>query len=185
MENTVDKNVSKWEEVLEKETIKQDFREVCFDPYIMETVLCDYIETYKENLIEDQAADNEKWRLIDRLKAVAEQKLQSPQKECVLMLLSTGFSYREIARRLGLSKDMVRRSINKSIEILQPQFNPKPQENFPDKDDQSLCTKRFSIDTPEEQAIFQDFINNHILVSISYSVSGDFREVLVVYVKDR
>ena len=174
-------NSSYWESILAEVSSPPDSREVLFDPYVIETILTEYTQRYTEFLKNSTAMESERWAQIEKLKQIATRKLPGKQKECLLMLLVTGYSYRQIAKILGLSKDAVRRNIIRGAAKMKEHIIPAWQKSFPKRKNHHYHTVILPMDTAEEKVAFQNFINEHQVIHISYSGDSGFREALIIY----
>lgn len=171
-----------WEKQLEDVTVKKDYHEVLMDPSVLNRV----IETGNENPI-GQLRDvfDDQWSIekIAEAKRVVRRKMRGKRRNCLLLLLSTGNNFRQIAEKLRLSHDTVKRHVQSGVKQLQEHFNEAPGGEFPSKQGKRPTVRSavFSLDTAGEKQEFQQFLNDHVVTHLAYSAQEPFREALVVY----
>ncbi len=169
-----------WESILDKVTVKAKKEEVLFDPYIIDTLLVTQSPNYLKTLALDPRLAEEKKEQVSRLCAIAKAKLERRQRECVLLLLCGYDSYTEIGKKLGFSRDTVRRTLEEAPARLKAHVQKSRCGTFPAARGHRLKTALFPIDTEEEQERFQRFLNEHEIIHLALA-TGPLREVLAVY----
>jgi len=100
-------------------------------------------------------------------------------------LLETNASPARIAKRLDYSEETVRRHLHKAVGIIKECLAIEGRfGSFPllpgTRPSTRVCL--MSLDTQEERAQFQAFLNQNTVTHIAYRGEGLFREVLVVFV---
>lgn len=178
----MEKQPPEWEVQLEDITVKKDYREVLVDPSVLNRV----IDSGNENPI-GQLRDvfDDQWSIerIMEVKRVVRRKMKGKRLNCMLLLLSTGNSFHQIAEKLRLSHDIVKRQILSGVKQLQEHFNEAPGGEFPSKQGKRPTVRSavFALDTANEKRAFQQFVNDHVVTHLAYSAQEPFREALVVY----
>lgn len=180
MPRSKQRGTTDWESILDKVTLKANKDEVLFDPYIIDTLLVAQSPNYLKSLALDPRLAEEKKEQINRLRAIARQKIEGRPRECLLLLLSGCDSYTEIGDQLGFSRDTVRRALEEATPCLKAHIRKPSGGLFPAARDHRLKTELFPLDTEEEQEHFQDFVNKHRVVHLALA-TGPFREILAVY----
>ena len=170
----------RWEKVLEDVTVKPRKGEVLFDPFIIDTLLVSHSPGYLCSVADDSRLRDEKERLIERLRSIVKAKFEGRPRECLLLLLSGCDSYTEIGKKLAVSRDTVRRSIEQATLRLKDHVTGAGESSFPSTKRQRLRTALLPIDTSKERRHFQEFLNTHPVAHLALA-SGPVREVLVVY----
>lgn len=180
MPRSKQRGTSDWESILDKVTLKANKDEVLFDPYIIDTLLVAQSPNYLKSLALDPRLAEEKKEQINRLRAIARQKIEGRPRECLLLLLSGCDSYTEIGDQLGFSRDTVRRALEEAAPRLKAHIRTPRCGTFPSAPGHRLKTALFPLDTEEEQKHFQNFLNTHQIVHLALA-TGPFREILVIY----
>jgi len=176
----VKKRQEKWEKVLEEMQLPPIKDEISFDPFILDTLQSVHSAGYLYAIQQDSRLQDEKQEQIDRLRQLTMTKLLGRERECLILLLSGYDSYSEIGRKLGYSRDTVRRTLEQAGKKLKACLCPYPFGEFPSGGKEQLKTAVLPLDTDEERAAFQKFLNRRQVQQVSYS-SGSCREALVVY----
>lgn len=171
-----------WEKELKAVAKERNRGELLFDPFLIEQTYADDKGIDFINALTDSDIEQEKSRQIDLVKRVVHRKLKGFTRYCLLLILMTGAGPKRISQILGIKEDVVARSIKRGTRIIQgclaSEFGefPTAQGKRP-----SLRASLFPIDTPKEREQFQDFLNEHTVIHVSYSGEDLFREVLVIY----
>lgn len=173
---------AEWEKKLEDVTVKKSNHEVLVDPSVLNSVLESSVENpigRLRNVFDDA------WSLerIADAKRVVRRKMKGKRRDCMLLLLSTGDSFQQIAEKMCLTHQTVKRCVQQGVKQLQDHFAETNVGEFPSKQGKrpTVRTAVFSLDTAMEKQDFQQFLNDHVVTHLAYSAQEPFREALVVY----
>ncbi|MGC9326879.1 MAG: hypothetical protein ACP5I1_04535 [Candidatus Hinthialibacter sp.] len=171
-----------WESELEKLDVKQDYREVSLDPFIMDQIFTNNDGFEFAGAFAEADAQEEIQNQIDLITRIARKKLTGLTRYCILIILMTGASFQRLAQMLGASQDVIKRAVNRGVKIIREclsidygEFPVSPGKRPP------LRVSLFPLDTSDERQKFQDFLNKHTVAHIAYRGEDPFREALVVY----
>lgn len=173
---------SEWENDLKNFTKERNRGELLFDPFLIEQTCVDTKGLEFINALAASEWEQEKNRQIDLVKRVVQRKLKGFTRYCLLLILLTGAGPKRIAQILGMTEDIVNRAIRRGTKVVQGclvsgfgEFPATHGKRPP------LRASLFPIDTPKEREEFQNFLNEHTIIHISYRGEDLFREVLVIY----
>ena len=177
-----DRQPDEWEEALKDVTVNADSRELSYDPALLAEIHQIHFQDAFDGPI-DVFHDEECLRQIEQIRHVADRKLKGQQRQCVLLLLATGTSYKKIAKMLHISDDTVCRQIQAAVASLKEYFKENCWGEFPThaQTRPPVRAALFPLDTEEEKKAFLDFLNRHVVLHVAYSTQGRFREALVIY----
>ena len=170
-----------YEREMDSVTVKPPRGEVLVEPRILSEVFQNYSGEYMQGLEECPEMIWERWDQIERLRFIAARKLEGRNREAILMLLSAGFSQRRMSELLGLARNTLRKHVENAEKILREHVEKAPIMVFPGSRKDGLKTVVFSVDTEEERARFQEFVNENEVQHISYTGNGDLRAVMVLF----
>lgn len=170
-----------WEAFLADVTVRASTEEVLFTPKVMELLVAKYGERYLQYLYDSSYASEERLAQIRRLQEVAARKLSGRQRDCFLLYVLAGKSFGEIGAELGVAPESVRRNVDRAIAVLKSVFDPDPHAPFPSERGQILRATVLPLDTEEERAAFNKFLNGHVIHHVAYATRQDAREALVVW----
>ncbi len=129
-----------------------------------------------------QYQDNTKKR-IRLIRQIAQRKLKGNPKICLLLLLATGASYKQIAELLAISVDTVSRALQTAVSIICECLHAGKNIPFHTSEGNNLYFNFaiFPSDTPQQRNQLQTFFTKNTLVFTSYSGDDRIKEVLVVF----
>jgi len=174
---------AEWEEFLKDVTIERDEGEIPYDSSLITTLQTNF--NFQE-IMDFRMSHEEEMEFhaqIELVTRIVKQKLDGPIRDCLLLLLSTGASSKRIAELMNLSEDTIQRYIKRGIRLIKQCLKTRKTGHFPVQKNKRPTYRVvvFPLDTAEEQMQFQQFLNQEIVVHISYRGEELFREVLVVY----
>lgn len=179
-----DRQPDEWEAVLKDVTVEPDYHEVLCGPEKM-NAFADPASSPMDDLEAGETPSFlEPTQRLQLVKTIIQKKLEGPIKACVEMVICGNACPLEIARRMGISDDSVRRYLQKAIATIrecleeQKKFGdfPVPKGKRP-----PVRIRLFPLDTLAERSAFQDFINQVPITYIAYRGDALFREALVLY----
>ncbi|MBE7558575.1 helix-turn-helix domain-containing protein [bacterium] len=112
--------------LLESVEVPLDSREVPYDPEILERLVSEneMVQRYLEMQKDSDGCGRRGELLKERVAECARRILPLKEKLCILALLSTGGSIRDVGRMLGVPKDSVRRALARATEKLAAVLSP-------------------------------------------------------------
>jgi len=172
-----------WEAILKDVTVPRDYREIPFDPQMLPFIQERYQMPELVNIADREEANLVLDRDVERLRRAIDRKLHGRMKICMLLSALTGWSNRRIAAVLGYSKDTVRRDLDEGVKILKTYFRESEERTFPrfHRSRKVLRAGIFPLDTDRERSVFQQFVNDNVILHLAYSGGDDFREAMVIY----
>lgn len=175
-----------WEEILSDVTYALNRHEVLMDPNDIARMPRLEWDSGNDGW-SDTMEDQELREQIQQVRAIALKKLKGITQKVILLLISTDFSIRKIARVLKVNEETVRRVRKRGIEQIKECVFSAKTGVFPvaKRKRPAIRVRVFPLDTRAEQAYFQNFMNDHCVVHLSYRGEGYFREVMVVYIQGR
>lgn len=178
-----EKQPAEWEEFLKDVTIEPDYREIPYDPIIVNDLKTGVPLNELIGLSTDQQSDQERLRQIELVRVIALRKLRGITRECILLLLSTGASHKQLARKLDVSIDTIQRSVKRAIKQITRFLSENNNQTFPTPPGKrpSLRVSFFPLDTNKERERFQLFVNENPVNHIAYRSDNLFKEALVIY----
>ncbi len=124
-ENPIDDLID-YTALLESVEVPLDAREVPYDPDVLDRLIADneLVQRYLELQKDTDGFGRRAELLKQRVAACARRVLPLKEKICVLALLNTGGSLRDVGRLLGMPKDSVRRALARATEHLAAVLSP-------------------------------------------------------------
>ncbi len=172
-----------WEALLENVTHPQDWRETSCDPQLLANLTS---SSSYESFIQDTLKnewDEITTHQVETVKRIAQRKLKGLVKNSILLLLSTGYSYKRLSELLHVHEDSVLRAVKRGIQQIREHLDAEHYGEFPVGKGKRpvLRTRVFPLDSSKEKNDFVHFLNGNIVVHLSYRGDDLFKEAMVVY----
>jgi predicted transcriptional regulator len=153
-------------------------KEILFDPLVEDWAFAGISEEYRDWLKQKKECEEERAILLDRLRWVAQKRLQGKAKEIFLLYLA-GCSQVSIAESLGVSRSTVRRSLIESGESLKRVVSGTTllKEGFRKG---TVEVKLLPLDSEEDLTEFAEYVRSRQVHHIALGTFADLREALVV-----
>jgi predicted DNA-binding protein (UPF0251 family) len=157
--------------LLDAVDVSLDSHEVTYDPDILDRLVSDseLVQRYLEMRQDADGFGRQKEIMIERIKECAKRILPLKEKICVLALLNTGASYREVGRQLGIPKDSVRRALERATAKLTDVLSPDQPLVAGAKIAEKSRLKFFVIKDSAAARKMRDFVAKYPIRSISHA----------------
>lgn len=172
-----------WQIILEEAEPEFGYRELSWDPQVLQAMF----DSLDRNPMVDEQIDEipygEQRQKVELIRRLARTKLKGVQQQAILIMLSNGAGPKRIALMLQVSEDTVRRAITKAVERIRECLKSDKTGDFPVRRGKRPVVRAaiFPLDVHDERERFQNFINEHTVMQVSYRGDEYFREALVLY----
>ncbi len=175
MNNELD---TQWESLIAGIAPDRPGKEILFDPLIEDWAFAGISEEYQDWLKQKKESEEERAILLDRLRWVAQKRLEGRNKEIFLLYLA-GCSQVSIAESLGVSRSTVRRSLVDSGEILKRIVSGTTilKDGFRKG---TIEVKILPLDSEEDLKEFAEYVRSREVRHVALGTFADLREALVV-----
>ncbi|MCA9425453.1 MAG: hypothetical protein KC994_10295 [Candidatus Omnitrophica bacterium] len=169
---------TQWESLIAGIHPDRPGKEILFDPLIEDWAFAGISEEYQDWLKQKKESEEERAILLDRLRWVAQKRLEGRNKEIFLLYLA-GCSQVAIAEFTGVSRSTVRRSLTESGELLKRVVAGTTllKEGFRKG---TVEVKILPLDSEEDLREFAEYVRSKEVRHVALGTFADLREALVI-----
>jgi len=169
---------TQWESLIAGIAPDRPGKEILFDPLIEDWAFAGISEEYQDWLKQKKESEEERAILLDRLRWVAQKRLEGRNREIFLLYLA-GCSQVSIAEFLAVSRSTVRRSLIESGESLKRIVSGTTlfKEGYRKG---TVEVRILPLDSEGDLKEFAEYVKSREVHHIAMGTFADLREVLVV-----